>query len=94
MLRLNRVFLAIALVAAVLACTTFAAAQTAPATQTRARFVDTVRGPADVQYLKPVIKVEKDGTIVTTTYGHWTAGEQPYILSVRLKLSELDAMGR
>ena len=66
MLRLNRVFLALALVAAVLAGTTFAAAQTAPATQSRARFVDTVRGPADLQYLKPVIKVEKDGTIVTT----------------------------
>ncbi len=66
MLRLNRVFLALALVAAVLAGATTAAAQTAPATQTRAKFVDTVRGPADIQYLKPVIKVERDGTIVTT----------------------------
>lgn len=67
MFRLNRVFLALALVAALLAgTTTFAAAQTAPATQTRAKFVDTVRGPADIQYLKPVIKVEKDGTVVTT----------------------------
>ncbi len=42
----------------------------------------------------PGVEVLPDGTIVTTTYGHWTAGEQPYILSVRLKLSELDAMGR
>jgi len=33
-----------------------------------------------------------DDTIVTTTYGHWTNGESPYIVSVRLKLSELDAM--
>ncbi|MBI4893524.1 MAG: exo-alpha-sialidase [Acidobacteria bacterium] len=32
----------------------------------------------------------KDDTIVTTTYGHWTEGEQPYIMSVRLKLAELD----
>jgi hypothetical protein len=30
------------------------------------------------------------GTIVTTTYGHWAQGEEPYILSVRLKLAELD----
>ena len=28
---------------------------------------------------------------VTTTYGHWTKGEEPYIVSVRFKLSELDA---
>lgn len=32
----------------------------------------------------------KDGTIVSTTYGHWTEGEAPYIMSVRLKLAELD----
>jgi ABC-type multidrug transport system ATPase subunit len=31
-----------------------------------------------------------DGTEVTTTYGHWTPNEPPYILSVRLKLSECD----
>ena len=31
-----------------------------------------------------------DGTIVATTYGHWTEGEEPYIASVRLKLEELD----
>jgi hypothetical protein len=35
--------------------------------------------------------LQKDGTIVTTTYGHWTKGEQPYIMTVRLKLSETDA---
>jgi hypothetical protein len=38
----------------------------------------------------PGVVVLRDGTIVATTYGHWTQGEQPYILSVRLKLSELD----
>jgi hypothetical protein len=32
-----------------------------------------------------------DGTFVTTTYGHWTAGEPPYIVSVRFTLAELDA---
>jgi hypothetical protein len=31
---------------------------------------------------------------VTTTYGHWTAGEQPYIVSVRLRLEELDAKAK
>jgi len=34
--------------------------------------------------------VLRDGTIVTTTYGHWEEGQQPYIVSVRLRLSELD----
>jgi hypothetical protein len=32
-----------------------------------------------------------DGTFVTTTYGHWTSGEPPYVVSVRLTLAELDA---
>lgn len=39
----------------------------------------------------PGVEIVEDGTIVTTTYGHWTPKEQPYILSIRLKLSELDA---
>ncbi len=38
----------------------------------------------------PGVEILPDGTFVTTTYGHWTAGEQPYILSVRLTLPELD----
>lgn len=32
-----------------------------------------------------------DGTFVATTYGHWTEGEEPYIVSVRFKLEEVDA---
>ena len=32
-----------------------------------------------------------DGTLVTTTYGHWVEGEQPFIVSVRFTLAELDA---
>lgn len=32
-----------------------------------------------------------DGTIVATTYGHWTKGEQPYIVAVRFTLAQLDA---
>ena len=39
----------------------------------------------------PGVELLPDGTIVTTTYGHWTAGEEPYIVSVRLRLEELDA---
>jgi hypothetical protein len=42
----------------------------------------------------PPVEVLPDDTIVTTTYGHWTKGESPYIVSVRLKLSELDAMAK
>jgi lysophospholipase L1-like esterase len=38
------------------------------------------------------VEVLPDGTFVTTTYGHWEQGEPPYILSVRLKLTELDAL--
>jgi hypothetical protein len=42
----------------------------------------------------PGVEVLPDGTIVTTTYGHWDEGEKPYIVSVRLKLDELDAMAQ
>jgi hypothetical protein len=40
----------------------------------------------------PGVEVLPDDTIVTTTYGHWTPGEAPYIVSVRLTLAELDRM--
>ena len=42
---------------------------------------------ADCAY--PGVECLPDGTFVLTTYGHWEKDEQPYILSVRLKLSEL-----
>ena len=32
-----------------------------------------------------------DGTLVATSYGHWTDAQEPYILSVRFKLAELDS---
>ncbi len=57
--------------------------------QYRVRLMDNTRG-SDCAY--PPVEVLPDDTIVTTTYGHWTKGESPYIVSVRLKLSELDAM--
>jgi len=43
---------------------------------------------ADCAY--PGLELLPDGTFVTTTYGHWTAGEQPYIVSVRFRIDELD----
>ena len=30
-----------------------------------------------------------DGTVVTTTYGHWTPGEEPYIVAVRIRPEDL-----
>lgn len=42
----------------------------------------------------PGLELLPDGTFVTTTYGHWTPGEQPYIVSVRFRLSETDALAR
>ena len=38
----------------------------------------------------PGLVLLADGTFVATTYGHWVEGEQPFILSVRFKLGELD----
>ncbi|MFT5080221.1 MAG: lysophospholipase L1-like esterase [Planctomycetota bacterium] len=38
----------------------------------------------------PGVEVLPDGTLVATTYGHWDEDEQPYILSTRLRLEELD----
>lgn len=42
---------------------------------------------ADCAY--PGLELLPDGTFVTTTYGHWTPGEQPYIVCVRFKLEEI-----
>lgn len=56
--------------------------------QYRVRLKDNhVRG--DCAY--PGVEVLPNGTFVLTTYGHWTEGAQPWILSVRLRLEELDA---
>lgn len=40
----------------------------------------------------PGLEVLPDGTLVTTTYGSWTAGAPPYIASVRLTLAEIDRL--
>ena len=59
--------------------------------QYRVRLMDNHKG-GDCAY--PGVLILPDGTIVTTTYGHWTAGEAPYVVSVRLKLEELDALAK
>jgi hypothetical protein len=56
--------------------------------QYRVRIMDNTKG-ADCTY--PGVEVLPDGTIVTTTYGHWTQDQPAYVVSVRFKLSELDA---
>lgn len=40
----------------------------------------------------PGVEILPDDTLVTTTYGHWSEGEPPYILSARFMLLELDEM--
>lgn len=59
--------------------------------QYRVRLMDNTK-EADCAY--PGVEVLPDGTFVTVTYGHWTAGEPPYLMAVRLKLSELDQMAK
>jgi hypothetical protein len=53
----------------------------------RVRLMDNKEG-SDAAY--PGVEILPDGTFVVTTYGHWTEGEEPYIVSVRFSLDELD----
>jgi len=55
--------------------------------QYRVRLMDNLKG-ADCAY--PGLELLPDGTFVATTYGHWTFGEQPYVVSVRFSLREID----
>jgi len=59
--------------------------------QYRVRLMDNRHG-WDCCY--PGLEVLPDGTLVATTYGHWTEGEPPYIVSVRFRLAEVDDMAR
>ncbi len=45
---------------------------------------------ADCAY--PGVELLPNGTIFTSTYGHWDKGEKPYIRGVHLTLQELDHM--
>ncbi|MCA9129619.1 MAG: exo-alpha-sialidase [Planctomycetales bacterium] len=53
------------------------------------RLKDNLQG-YDTAY--PGLELLPDGTFVVTTYGHWDVAEEPYILSVQLRLGELDRM--
>lgn len=55
--------------------------------QYRVRLMDNL---VDSDCAYPGVEVLPDGTFVTTTYGHWSPGEPPYLVSVRFQLSELD----
>lgn len=59
--------------------------------QYRVRLMNNHKG-GDCAY--PGVEVLPDGTLVTTTYGHWIAGEEPFVVSVRLKLAELDTLAK
>jgi hypothetical protein len=56
--------------------------------QYRVRLMDNTGG-TDCAY--PGVEVLPDGTFVVTTYGHWDEGEEPYVVSVRFTLKDLDA---
>ncbi|NSW95833.1 MAG: hypothetical protein HPY62_14080, partial [Bacteroidales bacterium] len=56
--------------------------------QYRIRFKDNIHS-WDCCY--PGVELLPDGTFVVTTYGHWEKDKEPYILSVRVTLKELDA---
>ncbi len=55
--------------------------------EVRIRLMDN-RYAADTAY--PGLELLPDGTFVTTTYGHFTAGEAPWVAAVRFTTAELD----
>jgi hypothetical protein len=55
--------------------------------QYRIRFKDNIHS-WDCCY--PGVELLPDGTFVVTTYGHWEKDKEPYIVSVRFKMDELD----
>lgn len=59
--------------------------------QYRIRLMDNHKD-SDCAY--PGVEVLPDGTMVCTTYGHWTPGESPYVVSVRVRLDEIDALAK
>jgi hypothetical protein len=59
--------------------------------QYRVRLMDNHKG-SDCAY--PGVEVLPDGTVVATTYGHWSEGEPPFVVSVRFTLPELDALAK
>jgi len=64
--------------------------------QYRVRLMDNHKNASgrDADCAYPGVEVLRDGTFVTTTYGHWNEGEPPFIVSVRFTLKELDQKAR
>jgi len=54
----------------------------------RVRIMDNLH-PWDAAYAG--LELLADGTFVATTYGHWTPDEEPWVVSVRFRMEELDA---
>ncbi|HEC44751.1 MAG TPA: exo-alpha-sialidase [Bacteroides sp.] len=63
--------------------------QTGHPGQYRIRIKDNTKG-YDCAY--PAVELLPDGTIMATTYGHWDEGEEPYILGVRFKMTDIDSL--
>jgi len=63
--------------------------QTGHPGQYRVRIKDNTKG-YDCAY--PAVELLPDGTIMATTYGHWDEGEEPYILGVRFKMTDIDSL--
>jgi len=59
--------------------------------QYRVRLMDN-HHPWDCAY--PGVEILPDSTYVLTTYGYWIPDEKPFIVSVRLKLKELDDLSQ
>lgn len=57
--------------------------------QYRIRLMDN-RHEFDCAY--PGVEVLPDGTVVTLTYGHWTEGQPPYLVCLRLDMAEMDRL--
>jgi hypothetical protein len=57
--------------------------------QYRVRLMDNTSG-WDAAY--PGVEVLPGGTFVVTTYGHWVEGEEPFVVTVRFTLEELDRL--
>ena len=55
--------------------------------QYRVRLMDN-KNAWDTAY--PGVELLPDGTFIVTTYGHWVEGEEPFVVTVRFTMDELD----
>ncbi|HEX8998824.1 MAG TPA: sialidase family protein [Blastocatellia bacterium] len=64
--------------------------------QYRVRLMDNFKNDKgwDSDCAYPGVEILPDGTFVSITYGHWIEGQPPFIVSVRLKLRELEAKAK